>query len=422
MHAVALPAMGVEIETGLIMYRVSLFMQRFATSLLLGIAVASVWVNIDPASYYDVIEWRILELNVLTFFWPMPPSLTPLNLVAELLIPFFMFLIGKELWEAIVIERGALAGRQAILPVAGAVGAILGAVLVWRVLAWMMDPSDETSLSTGWPMPIGGDVVLVYLFGRLGFDRRSTALHLLMLVVIGLDILGLILLGLTHPNGGLLRLSWLILPLLANLAVWWFHAHHVPENMAERARRRHAALWPYVLAGLISYLGVLAAGLPGALGLLPVIPAIAHADRSFGLFAAAEELLHDPLNRLAHAMIHPITGILFIFGLTRGGFDLMAFAPPTLLVLFTYWLGKPIGFLLGCLIAQRFAGGKMPSDIGIIALIRIAVLTGLGFTVPVLALDTALQGGEVAEAARLGLALSFGAGLISLLIPRGPSR
>lgn len=400
------------------MYRVSPFMQRFATSLLLGIAVASVWVNIDPASYYDVIEWRMLELNVLAFFWPNPPNLTPLNLVAELLIPFFMFLIGKELWEAIVLERGALAGRQAILPVAGAVGAIVGALIVWRVLSWMMDPSDETSLSTGWPMPIGGDVVLAYLFGRLAFDRRSTALHLLMLVVIGLDILGLIVLGLTHPNGGLLRLSWLVLPLIASLCVWWFHAR-IGTDMAERVRRRHAALWPYILAGLLSYLGVLAAGLPGALGLLPVIPAIAHADRSFGLFAAAEELLHDPLNRLAHALIHPITGILFIFGLTRGGFDLMAFAPPTLLVLFTYWLGKPLGFLLGCWIARRFAGGKMPQDIGPLTLIRIAVLIGLGFTVPVLALDTALQGGEVAEAARLGLALTFGAGLISLLLPRG---
>ncbi len=404
------------------MYRVSPFMQRFAISLLSGIVVASVWVNVAPASYYDMIEWRMLDLNLLSFFWPNPPSLTPLNLVAELLIPFFMFLIGKELWEAIVIERGALAGRQAILPVAGAVGAMMGAVIVWRVLAWMIDPRDETGLSQGWPMPIGGDVILAYVFGRLGFDRRSTALHLLMLVVIAMDISGLILLGLTHPNGGLLRLSWLILPVLASLLVWWFHARVAAENMAERVRRRHAALWPYVLAGLVSYLGVLAAGLPGALGLLPVIPAIAHADRSFGLFAAAEELLHDPLNRLAHALIHPITLILFIFGLTRGGFDLMAFAPPTLLVLLSYGLGKPIGFLLACLLARRFADAKMPQDIGTIALIRIAVLVGLGFTVPVLALDTAVQGGEVAEAARLGLAMTFGAGLVSLLLPRGAHR
>lgn len=393
-------------------------MRRFAISLLLGMTVATFWVNLDPASYYDMIEWRIIDLTWLSVLWPDPPSLTPQNLVTEVFMPLFMFLIGKELWEAIVIERGALAGRQAILPIAGAIGAILGAVLVWSILAWMMDPADETNLSTGWPTPVGGDVVLVYLFAKLSFARRSPALHLVLLVAIALDILGLILLGLTHPNGGLLQLSWLALPCVASLSVWFFHGRKPVENIPERARRRIGALWPYVLAGLLSYVGVIAAGLPGALGLLPVIPAIAHADRSFGLFAHAEEFLHDPLNRLAHILIHPITVILFLFGLTRGGFDILAFAPPTLLILFTFWIGKPIGFLLGSLLARQFTGVTLPQDMGIYTLVRVAVLLGLGFSVPVLALDTALLGGEVAEAARLGLALTLGAGVISLLLPR----
>jgi Na+:H+ antiporter, NhaA family len=409
-------------NTGIDMYRVSSFMGRFAISLLLGIALATVWVNLDPASYYDMIEWRITDLSALPLLWPDLPSLTPLHLVAEVLIPFFFFFIGKELWEAIVIERGALAGRQAILPIMGAMGAILGGVVVWRVLAWMIDPLDQTSLATGWPTSIGGDVVLVYLFGKLSFERKSSALHLVLLVVIALDLIGLILLGLTHPNGGLVRMTWLGLPLAASLGVWWFHGRKSLDNIPERARRRIGALWPYVLAGLLSYIGVVAAGLPGALGLLPVIPAIAHADRSFGLFAHAEEFLHDPLNRLAHALIHPITGILFLYGLTRGGFEISAFAPPTLLVLFTFFLGKPIGFLAATLLVRRFVGVRPLQDLGLYALVRVSVLIGLGFSVPVLALDTALLAGEVAEAARLGLALTFGAGLISLLLPRSSSK
>ncbi len=404
------------------MYRVSPFMRRFAISLLLGMGIATIWVNLNPATYYDMIEWRISDLEMLTFMWPRPPSLTPLNLVAELLIPLFMFLIGKELWEAVILERGGLAGRNAILPAAGALGAVIGGTLVWQVLAWMMDPADETGLSSGWPMPIGGDVVLVYVLGRLTFERKSPALHLLLLVVIALDFLGLILLGLSHPNGGLLRLSWLILPVLASFAVWHYHGRTPQTPTLERQRKRNEALWPYVLAGLVSYLGVIAAGLPGALGLLPVIPAVKHAERSFGLFAEAEELLHDPLNRLAHALIHPITAILFIFGLTRGGFDIPAFDPPTVLVLMTYWIGKPLGFIAGCLIARhvtlRMTGAALPQDIALYDLIRVAILVGVGFTVPVLALDTALQGGEVAEAARLGLALTMAAGLISLALPK----
>jgi len=158
--------------------------------------------------------------------------------------------------------------------------------------------------------------------------------------------------------------------------------------------------------------------LPGALGLLPIVPAALHADRSFGLFAEAEELLQDPLNRMAHALIHPITAILFLFGLTRSGIDLAAYAPPTLLVLLAYWVGKPIGFLLGCFAAIRLGGASLPQDTSPMALVRVALLLGIGFTVPVLALDTGLDGGEVAEAARLGLAMTLGFGLVSLALPR----
>jgi NhaA family Na+:H+ antiporter len=245
----------------------------------------------------------------------------------------------------------------------------------------------------------------------------------LLLVMIALDMLGLIMLGLTHPNGGLLRLAWLALPALAATLVWYLHARPMGRGtqgaaIPERLRQRAGALWPYVLAGAVSYVGVIAAGLPGALGLLPIVPAILHAERSFGLFAEAEEMLQDPLNRMAHALIYPITVILFLFGLTRGGIDMAAYAPPTLLVLLTYWLGKPLGFLAGTWAALRFGAAVLPQDVSVAALVRVALLMGIGFTVPVLALDTALDGGEVAEAARMGLALTFGMGIFCLILPR----
>jgi NhaA family Na+:H+ antiporter len=169
-----------------------------------------------------------------------------------------------------------------------------------------------------------------------------------------------------------------LLPLSAALALGVLQGR--PSQIAldgragsERARRYATRLWPYVLAGIISYAGIIAAGLPGALGLLPIIPAIAHANRSFGLFAEAEELLTDPLNRLAHALIWPITLILFIFGLTRGGIDLAALAPPTFMVLAAYWVGKPLGFLAATALALRFGGAKLPQDCTPAALVRVAL-------------------------------------------------
>lgn len=132
-------------------------------------------------------------------------------------------------------------------------------------------------------------------------------------------------------------------PAAASVGVWALFGRPPAPGAPERSRRARVQLLPYIAAGLLSWIGVAASGLPAALGLLPVVPAIAHADRSFGLFAEAEEALQDPLNRLAHAMIRPLTAILFLFGLTRGGVDVFAVAPTTVTTLSALWIGRPLG-------------------------------------------------------------------------------
>ena len=77
-----------------------------------------------------------------------------------------------------------------------------------------------------------------------------------------------------------------------------------------------------------------------------------------------------------------------------------------------------VGVVLGAWLAMRLLGltlpqGVQPRDMGVIALI-----TGMGFTVPVLGLHSALPGGGMAEAARLGLALSLLAGLVAIVTAR----
>ena len=151
---------------------------------------------------------------------------------------------------------------------------------------------------------------------------------------------------------------------------------------------------------------------------MPLIPAIPHAERSFGLFAEAEEFLHDPLNRIAHLLVHPLPLVLFLFGLTRGGVDFTAFGPTTLAVLGALWLGKPMGILTGALIAGAVTGQLLPRGLHLSDLMLIAIIAGCGFTLPVLALDTALPGGIQAEAARLGLAVSLLAGPVAIALSR----
>jgi NhaA family Na+:H+ antiporter len=399
------------------MYRISPFVRHFALALLSGAGVATLWVNLAPESYYDFIESRLLELDLPGWIWPGTVRLTPFLVVTDMLMALFFFFVGKELWEALILERGALARGRALMPMGLVAGGMLGALLAWLLLSALIETAEEASFGTGWQVPLGTDVVLAYLFGRLAFGRGHPALHLLLLLAIATDILALLVLGLTKPDLSF-HLIWLVLPAAASFGAWRLYGRRPPPGATERQRRAGMALWPYILAGAVSWFGVAASGLPAPLGLLPVIPAIAHADRSFGLFAEAENFLHDPLNRLAHLLVRPVAVVLFLFGLVRGGVDLMAFAPTTLVTLGSLWIGRPLGMVAGAFALALAFGLRLPPGVRLVDLGVITVILGAGFTVPAIAVDATLPGGLMQEAARLGLALSLLAGPAALLLAR----
>lgn len=399
------------------MYRVSPFVRRFAWALIGGVLLATLWVNLSPGSYYDAMEFRLFDLPKPAWIAGDTLIISPITVVSDLLMAMFLFFAGKELWEALVLQRGALSGRRALLPAGAVIGGTVGAVAAWLIHGGLFVAAEWAPWGAGWPVPIGSEIVLCYVAGRLVLGPGHPALHLLLLISIATSILGLLIVGLTYPQSGL-QLLWLLLPVAATVAVWQLFGRPSAAGATERERRRAMAIWPYAVAGGLSWIGVVAAGLPGALGLLPVIPAIPHADRAFGLFAEAEEYLNDPLNRLAHLLIRPVSVVLFLFGLTHGGIDFAALAPTTGTVLAASWLGKPIGLFAGALLAARLFRVPLPAGIRLRDLLIVAALSGIGFTAPLLALDTALPGGAMAEAARLGFALSILAWPVALVLAR----
>ena len=396
------------------MYRVSSFVRHFARALLAGIALATLWVNLSPDSYYDAIEFRLLDLPFPEGWTALPSSVTPLSVVTGGLMALVLALLGKEFWEALVLESGTLRrpqgdpakGRPALLPLAAVLGGAAGAVLVWLLLSAALPMPLESWPGAGWPVPIGADAVLAYAAGRFTFGPGRPALHLLLLITVAFDVLGLLIAGLTDPGAGLMPV-WLLLPLTAVVAVWLYAGRHARQEAPERLKRRAAQLWPYALAGVLCWVGVTLSGLPGALGLLPLIPVIPHASRTFGLFAEAEEHLHDPLNRLAQIAVLPVTVTLFLFGLTHGGLDFGAGAPTTFLTVAAFLIGKPLGLLAGIFAVLALGLAPLPDHVSRADLGKLAVLSVMGFTIPTLAMQTSLPGGAMTEAARLGLALTL---------------
>ncbi|MFN3822817.1 MAG: Na+/H+ antiporter NhaA [Pseudorhodobacter sp.] len=401
---------------------VSPVLRRFGLALLAGAGLASVCVALVPGAYYDLVEWTLADGARRLF----APTLTPATIVANLLMPFFLLLIGKELWESLRIERGPVAMDRLPAPVLISVGGMAGAALVWTLATLALQTAEEAQGTPGWVFPMGSDVVLAFVFGRLIFGRGHPALQLLLFVTIFDDIAGLVLAGIfapALPGAGATRFLWLLLPLaaavLAHLALTR-PAQHPGATEVTRQRANH--LWLWVLPGAVSWFGVAMAGFPPALGLLPLLPAMPHSDRSFGLFAEAEGFLTDPLNRLSHLLMGPLVAVLLVFAFTHGALVPAAITEPTTAItLLALWIGKPAG-VLAAIVICRTLGLGLPLAPGWREAGLIAGLTGIGFTVPLLALTGTLPGGVMQEAARLGLALSVLAGPVMWLAARRMGR
>ncbi len=394
------------------------YLRHYAKAMLAGATIATAAVNIAPEVYYDAIEWHPFDSALLDSLHLFHPGLTLATLVSSLLIPMFVLLIGKEIWEALVLARGGLHGKLAIAPLSMVLGGMLVAALLWQVLTGLIETAEEATDAVGWVMPFGSDVVLAFFFGRMIFGKSHPALQVLLFMCILDGLIGLVVSGLVTPIGFNLRPLWLLLPVAAAGIgyVTLTRPLHAP-NLLERDRRRAGQIWPWLVLGLVSWVGVSAAGLPPALGLLPLLPAMPHGDHSFGMFAEAEGFLTDPLNRVSHFLMAPVTLILFLFGLTHGAMDFGAFGPTTWVTLGALWLGKPLG-ILAVAATLMALGLSLPDKLKLREMAYVAGLMGIGFTLPLMALETALPGGAMQEAARLGLGLSLLAGPVLFLLSR----
>ena len=180
--------------------------------------------------------------------------------------------------------------------------------------------------------------------------------------------------------------------------------------------REKLGFWPYLIAGALCWFGFQESGLHPALGLLPVVPTLPHADRAFGIFAEAEQYLTDLLNHCEHLLKHPVEVILFFFGLLNAGVELSAIAAPTWLVLAGLIIGKPFGVLL----FGWFAAGPMklglPEGMRTIDLFVIGCVAAIGFTVSLFIASVAFDPGPVQDAAKMGALLSFFAAVISIAV------
>ena len=409
------------------MYRVWNFVANYSLLLIFGALIALVWANTNPDSYHHFVDFVIAD----HFFIGHPHydangvleyrTLTLHYLVNDVLMAFFFAIAAKEVWEAVILKNGSLRGKKAATPLFATAGGMFGPIAVYLGIAAWLGSDTYNAVANGWAIPTATDIAFSYLVGRLVFGAGHPAVRFLLLLAIADDAAGLIILAIFYPSGELAP-EWLLLSLAAAVGVFML-ANWLPRKL-DRGKedrptstwvRTKLSFWPYLIAACLSWYGFQESGLHPALGLLPIVPTIPHADRAFGIFSEAEQYLTDLLNKIEHALKHPVEIVLFFFGLLNAGVEFSSIGDATWLVLAGLIIGKPVGILLFGWAAARPLGLGLPQGMRIVDLIVIGFVAAIGFTVSLFVASVAFDPGSVQDAAKMGALLSFAAALISIV-------
>ncbi|MDP5085273.1 MAG: Na+/H+ antiporter NhaA [Yoonia sp.] len=416
------------------MYRVWNFVTNYSLLLIIGAAIALVWANVDASSYHHFVEFEIFHKSIIghphydAAGMVEYRSLTLHYLVNDVLMAFFFAIAAKEVWEAIILKNGSLRGKKAATPLFATLGGMLGPITVYLGLALVLGSDTFDAVANGWAIPTATDIAFSYLVGRMVFGAGHPAVRFLLLLAIADDAAGLIILAIFYPSG-VLQPQWLLLSLGAAVGV--FYLFNRLPRVLDRGKqdrptstwvRNKLSFWPYLIAGCLSWYGFQEAGIHPALGLLPIVPTLPHADRAFGIFSEAEQYLTDLLNHAEHLLKHPVEIVLFFFGLLNAGVEFSSMGSPTWLVLAGLLIGKPAGILLFGWIAARPLGLGLPQGMRMIDLLVIGCVAAIGFTVSLFIAAVAFDGSvmlgdiPVQDAAKMGALFSFVAAIISLVV------
>lgn len=409
-----------------LVYRVWNFVTNYSILLISGSILALIWANTDANSYHDFVEMVLLDDFIIGHAHigadgHIHRTLTLHYLINDVLMAFFFAIAAKEVWEAIILKNGSLRGKKALTPLFATAGGMMGPIVVYLGLAYFLGSDTYDAVSRGWAVPTATDIAFSYLVGRLVFGGGHPAVRFLLLLAIADDAAGLIILAVFYPSAELAP-EWLLLSLGAAVAVYMLF-NWLPRRMDRGDQRRrwstwtrkYLSFWPFLIAGALSWFGFQESGLHPALGLLPIVPTIPHADRAFGFFSEAESYLKDLLNHIEHLLKHPVEVILFFFGLVNAGVEFGAIGVPTWLVLAGLLVGKPVGIFLFGWLAARPLGLGIPAGMRIIDLVVIGFVAAIGFTVSLFIAAVAFDGGVIQDAAKMGALLSFAAAILSVV-------
>ena len=347
------------------------FTAEYLLLLPAGAAIALIWANNSPASYFRTtlrIEFFVNDVAMVLFF----------------------ALITKEVVEATVAGGVLHPWRRAVLPLVAAVGVTTVPLLVFAAVVPLF---DEPRVIQGWPAVFAVDLAVGYLVVRIIF-RRGPVVPFFLLVGICANALGVLALGATAAiTIHLTRFLFLMGTAIGAAVV--LHAQHI------------RSFWPYLLIpGILSWSALYLGGFEPALALVPVLPFVPHGRRDPGFFVDASPEAHDPLSRFERWARHPAQVALFLFGLVNAGVPLSSLYWGMWSLPIALFVAKPVGLLAGVR-AATLMGFHLPHGLGWRELVVVGFVSAIGFTVALFFAAAVLPAGPTLSAIRMGALLSI---------------
>jgi Na+:H+ antiporter, NhaA family len=310
-------------------------------------------------SYFHLLHLKILGLSL--HHW-----------INDGLMVIFFFVVGMEIKRELVVGE-LRSPKQAALPIAGAIGGMVGPALIYYFL------NPDYPQSRGWGIPMATDIA--FAVGVLSFfgKRIPLPLKIFLLALAIVDDLGAVLViaffytsEISGPFLGLAALGIGSMVLIREVGVRQY--------------------WPYVLHGIFIWFFVLKSGVHATVAgvLIGLLTPLTFQPKSGDSF--------NPLENLVH-FLHPYVsfGIMPIFalanaGVNLGGVDVSGLFGNSIFqgVALGLFLGKPVGILLACLVAVGIGFAQLPRGVGWFKMLGAGSLAGIGFTMALFVSSLAL--------------------------------
>lgn len=409
---------------------------KAAGVMLLGAIIALIIAN--TTAHGPFVEFWHTEITI--GFGAAASSMSLAHIINDVLMALFFLLVGLEIkYEMTVGELTDL--RQAILPIAAAIGGVLAPVAIYLFL----NASSPETMG-GWGVPTATDIAFALGILALLGDRVPSGVRVfLSTLAVADDIIAILVIAIFYGHSP--DLMWLLFAGVVFIALIAMNKAHV------------YALLPYLLLGVVLWFCIFSSGVHSTIaGVLlafaipsgtrvnlasysewshsrmaevrkhytPHLPVIGQADYldSVSRLARVSLQVIPPATRLER-MLYPWVYfcILPLFALTNADVAFlsgdmgMLFASPVFLgVFFGLLLGKPLGICLMSLIIVKTKIASLPENVNWAHIVGAALLGGVGFTMAIFVANLAFVSPVDITAAKVAiLAASLLAGILGFV-------